>query len=382
MVKRILLPLLLILGVLGFAENSLTAELTSLAGVARGEDGAAAAGNTEAQLTIRSEGNRNAKGELTLDADVSETALVDISRAYVKVRFPEFRITLGKTRLSWGEGFLFNAGDVLFGSQSTGVDLTADELRTAGKWLASVYYPLGRFSFAEAVYLPPQINLLDYRIDSRLYAAGALSEPPSPGADQNPSGGGRIVLRPGGIKVEGGYLFAGDTDTHKPYVSLQGNLIFDWHFSAASALSAVDPRPEEWYEELALSFGLSHLLRVGYEGSMNLRLEGLIRPDKAWEESADEEEFALYLYPELSYTPDDRRSFFYRAIVSPVDLSAAHILGASWNIYQGFELLAYGGFNSGESGDTFAWNDESQDVGGGEALYPGYFLSLGCGFSF
>lgn len=376
MVKRLLVLLLLLPGAVGFAENSLSAELTSLAGVARGGDGAAALGSTEATVTVRSEGNRDVKAELSLDADVSETALVDISRAYIKARFPSFRITLGKSRLSWGEGFLFNAGDVIFGSQSTGVDLRADELRTAGKWLASVYYPLGRFSFAEAVYLPPQIDLLDYRIDSRLYAAGSLADAPSAGDDQPPSGGGRIVLRPGGIKVEGGYLFAGDTETHKPYASLQGNLFFDWHLSAAAALKAIEPAPEEWYEELAISFGLSRPTRVGYDGTLNLRLEGLVRPDKAWD-TGTSAEYAIYLYPELSFTPDDRRSIFYRAIVSPVDLSAVHMVGGSWNIYQGFELLAYGGLNSGESGDTFAWDAEA-----GAAAYPGFFLSLGCSFSF
>lgn len=373
MVKRISSALLLLLALSATAENSLTAELTSLAGVARSRDGILATGLTEAELTFRSEGNRNVKGEVTLDADVGESALVDISRAYIKARFPEFRITAGKTRLSWGEGFLFNAGDVIFGSQSTRVDLTADELRTAGKWLASVYYPLGRFSFAEAVYLPPQSDPFATRIDLRLYTAGAISEPPSIDDGQNPSGGARIVLRPGGIKVEGGYLYAGDTELHRPYLSFQGNLGIDYHLSIATALDATAPEPEEAADELAISFGLSHLMRTGYDGTLNLRLEGLVRPEAAQR---------LFLYPELSYSPDERRSLFYRAIVSLEDPSAVHILGASWNIYQGFELLAYGGANSGAAGETFAWSDESEDILEGTAVYPGYFLSLGCGFSF
>lgn len=43
---------------------------------------------------------------------------IEVPRAYVKLRFPWMRVTLGKTRLSWGQGLPFNAGDLIFGSMS------------------------------------------------------------------------------------------------------------------------------------------------------------------------------------------------------------------------------------------------------------------------
>ena len=147
------------------AENSITVELTSLAGIVRGEDAVPdATAASRAEVTFRSTGNSNVKAQLTMEADVADTALIDVSRAFIKARFPAFRLTLGKTRLSWGEGFMFNAGDVIFDSLSTSADLTADEIRTRGTWLASAYIPLGRFSFAEAVLLPPAFDPLTYLI--------------------------------------------------------------------------------------------------------------------------------------------------------------------------------------------------------------------------
>ncbi len=377
MVMRGFLPLLLLCGAaLLTAENSISAELRNQATAARGEDGVSAAGVTQAELSFRSTGNRDVKGELVLNADVGETAVLDIHRAYIKSRFPGLRLTMGKTRLSWGEGFLFNAGDLLFGSTGTGVDLTADELRTAGKWLGAVNIPLGRFSFAELVYLPPQGDLLDYRIDSRLYSSGASSEEPELSSESVPSGGGRIVLKPLGVKTEAGYYYNAPEESHDHYLSLQGNLFVDWHLSAGTSLAAADPTAEEWLENLAISFGLSHMLRVGYDTKLNMRLEGLFRPEAAWQAESGEE-YGIYLYPELNLIPDDRKNIFYRAVVSPVDISAVHTLGGSWNIYQDFDLLTYAGFNSGESGDTFAWDAEA---GGGR--YPGWFVTLGCEFTY
>jgi hypothetical protein len=366
------------------AQSQVTIELTSLAGVARGEGTRpAATGSSAADLTYRSTENRDVKGEFTLSAAVSETALVDVSRAFIKARFPGFRLTLGKTRLSWGEGFMFNAGDVIFDSVSTAVDLTADELRTAGKWLASAYVPLGRFSYAEALLLPPQIDPLDYAVDSRLYARDLVDDPPEPPGSDETSGGVRLVLRPGGVKLEAGYFYAGDEAEHRPYLSLQGHLLTDWHLSASGAMGIYGDPARDFSESLTVSLGLFQHLRTGYGSTVTLRLEGLLRPQGSWsaneEASSGSSEYALYLYPEISLSPDDRRSIFYRAIVSPMDLSAVHMLGGSWNIYQGFNLLCYAGVNSGERGDRFSWYDGYTGTAGG---LPGYFISAGCEFVF
>ena len=381
MVKtRLLLALLLLPALTLTAESEVTVELTSLLGAARSDaDAPAVTGSSEAELSYRSTDNRDVKSELTLTAAVSESASLDVSRAWIKARFPGFRLTAGKTRLAWGEGFMFNAGDVLFDSLSTAADLSGDEIRTAGKWLASAYVPLGRFSFVEGVVLPPQLDPFAYAVDSRLYAQGLAPAPELPGGDET-SGGGRIVLKPAGIKLEAGYLYDGPDASHRPYVSLQGNLIVDWHLSAATELDAAELPDSDPGENLAVSFGLFRIMKVGYSSDLNLRLEGVVRPAAVWEADAAAssglEEYGLYLYPELSFAPDDRRSVFYRAVVSPVDLSAAHIVGMNWNIYQGFDLLFYGGANSGESGDRFAF-DASYASG-----HPGWFLSAGCEFAF
>ena len=376
--------LLLLCASTAAAQSEVTVELTSLAGAARGEGSLpAATGSSEAKVSYRSTENRDVKGELTLTAAVSETALLDVSRAFIKARFPGFRLTLGKTRLAWGEGFMFNAGDVIFDSLSTAVDLTADELRTAGKWLASAYIPLGRFSYAELLLLPPQIDPLDYAVDSRLYARDLVADAPEPPGSDETSGGGRLVLRPGGVKLEAGYLYAGPEAEHRPYLSLQGHLLTDWHLSASSSLG-IDAEPaRELGENLTVSFGLFHMLRAGYGSTVNLRLEGVLRPEGSWSEneqaSSGSREYGIYLYPEVSLSPDDRRSIFYRAVVSPVDLSAVHMLGGSWNIYQGFKLLGFAGLNSGERGDRFSWYDGYSGTMSG---LPGYFISAGCEFVF
>ena len=375
MVSRILAAglLLLLAAAAGWTESEVTVELTNLAGIARsGDYSVGATGSSEAKISYRSRDNRDVKAQVTLDAAVAETAMMDVSRAFIKTRFPGFRLTIGKTRLAWGDGFMFNAGDVIFDSVSTSVDLTGDELRTAGKWLASAYVPLGRFSYAEAVVLPPQFDPLTYTIDSRIAEQTGSSPPELPGGEET-SGGMRLVFKPAGIKLETGYLYSGKTSEHRPYINLQGNLLVDWNISASTALGN-DPA-EEGRDNLAVSFGLFRLFKTGYSSTLNVRLEGLLRPWGSWEVSAGD--YGLYLYPELSFSPDDRRTVFYRAVVSPVDVSAIHIVGASWNIYQGFKLLFYAGAATGEDGDTFSWNDSYET-----SALPGYFLSAGCSFAF
>ena len=376
--------LAVLLGASLTAESVTTIGLDTFAGVA-GSPGETptVTGLTEVELGYRSEGSREVKGELILKGEVSEAARLDVYRAYIKTRFPGFRLTAGKTRLAWGEGFMFNAGDVLFDSVSTAVDLTGDELRTEGKWLAAVYLPLDRFSYVELVFLPPQYDPFEYAVDARLAESGYGEDTAPPDGDET-AGGGRLVLKPGGIKLEAGYFFSGADVTydavHRPYLSLQGNLYLDWQLSASSAVEAESPAAEDLYRNSAVSFGLSHLIRAGYSTKLQLRLEGLLRPDGEWRESeqvrSDETEYGLYLYPEISVTPDDRRSFFYRAVVSPVDVSALHTLGASWNIYQDFTLSGYAGIATGERSDRFPLDPGSSADAGG------YFLSLGCEFLF
>ncbi len=362
------LLILLFLQGLTFADSTTTVELTNLAGISRGEnDIPAVNAASTADVTFRSGGNSNVKSQLSLEAGIADSALIDISRAFIKARFPLFRLTLGKTRLTWGDGFMFNAGDVLFDSLSATVDLTDDEIRTDGSWLASVYLPLGRFSFLETVVLPPEFDPLEYLIDSRIATDNGDPQPELPGGYRT-SGGARLVLRPGGIKTEAGYLYSGRSESHKPYISMQGNLIVDWNLSASSSLD-IHESGTDADENLAVSFGLFHSLKTSPSATLGLRLEGAGHPLA--------ENRNIYIYPELSFSPDDRRTLFLRSIFSLDDISSVHIAGASWNIYQGFKILGYAGFCTGEEGDTFAWDSTFST-----SPVPGYFVSAGCSFVF
>ena len=176
--------------------------------------------NADLSVSLASKREGNVRGEVVLQGNSLDTApSFDsiVHKAYFKARFPSFRLTAGKTRLSWGDGMLFNAGDVLYGSNSTSVFLTKAELRSTTNWLASVNYPLGFFSFAEAVVMPSETD--------------------------NPNGmlfGARYYTTVKDIKVEMGYATKTPETTgvrlHKPYISLQGNLGFDWYLSSSVAI--------------------------------------------------------------------------------------------------------------------------------------------------
>ena len=58
------------------------------------------------RLTLKSAGEKNVRAQLSLDTVIGDEVLLDVSRAYVKTRFPRFRITVGKDAVAWGEGTL------------------------------------------------------------------------------------------------------------------------------------------------------------------------------------------------------------------------------------------------------------------------------------
>jgi hypothetical protein len=311
-------------------------------------------GSARVSLSASSE---NVKAELAVDALLGDSLSVSLARAFVSVRLPavnapsapRVRLTAGKARLSWGEGVAFNAADLLDGSFSAaGLDLTADILRDDASWMAAVYVPLGRFSFAEALVLPPALDVAQLVADP----AGPL-----PGLGDT-SLGGRLVGKLAGIKTEADYLYSGAEGMHRFAASLQGNLVVDWHLSAGTALASASPRPSQLLDNLRLSAGLFHLQRLGPRSTLGIRLEALAAPAGEWEEAEPPGPpapvYGLLLYPELALAVDSRLSVTARALVSPVEASAVIVPGVSVSLHEGLSFFAMVSVGLGDATDTWA----------------------------
>ncbi|MDC7124837.1 MAG: hypothetical protein PQJ46_04680 [Spirochaetales bacterium] len=306
-------------------------------------------------LSFKSSGSRNVKADLAFtltSGSIYDSPVINLNRAYIKARFPVFRVTAGKTRLSWGDGFVFNSADVLFGSTGTNINLTDSEIRTETDWLVAVNVPIGSFSFIEGVIMAPDVDTIEG------YYFGQINKV---------SAGARFYTKLGSVKLEGGYFFDQSTGTddvdfyHKPYIALQGNLFLDWYLSSSLGLSTTDNIEEDFEENLNISGGLFYLLPINSISSMTFRLEALYRPFQNWSEidrttTEEEPEYALLLYPEITYSPIDTLNISTRAVVSPVDGSAMLAAGCSWNIFEGFDLSLYTIANIGDGSDTFSWN--------------------------
>ncbi len=335
-----LLMLFIAIALLGAAENPIVEMqlLPTLAYVPATDswmDGMA----SSLKLTIPSAKSGNVRGEVILKgSSLSAIASLDdvVYKAYFKARFPSFKLTVGKTRLSWGDGTLFNAADVLYGSSSTSVSLTQAELRSTTGWMASVNYPLGFFSFAEAVILP------------------------SSSANASEAGAGfRLYTTVADVKVETGYLTKVETSArvHKPYISLQGNIGPDWYLSSSLSIPQSGDIASKTADSWMISGGLYQLIRLEGDRNIGLRLEFLTRPfgNWAWAPVSDDSTCALLLYPEISYAPTSSLGLSLRGIVSPLDFSASLSAGASWSVYDGFSLVAYLSSPMGDTGDLFSW---------------------------
>lgn len=307
---------------------------------------------TEASVSFKSPNEGNVRGDVALSiVDMYESnnwiPVVQIDRAYLRVRFPSFRLTAGKTRVGWGDGMLFNAADVLFGSTDTGVNLQDQELRTSTKWLTSVNIPLGAFSFVEAVVVPPE-DLTDADVGKTTLGA-------------------RYYTTVGSMKVESGAAYRADHTSGNPtgqvvspYIALQGNIGADWYVATSANLAYPEDIAEELKDSWMLSAGLFHLVNVGWQGTLSFRLETLVRPFGDWEATTGPvKNYGLYLYPEISYAPSDTWNLSLRSIVSPLDMSGVIMVGGSWNILQGFSFNGYVTANAGEPGDAFPWQSAS-----------------------
>ena len=314
-----------------------------------------------ARLDLVATGNRNVRGQLSLDADLhlppepaGATAAdpdhlvtsVGVERAFIRARLPGFRLTAGKTRLSWGRGRFFNAGDILF-DQEPGFAAGASEYLTATDWLVAAYIPVDRLSFLEAVVLPP----------------------PLPTRLADTAAGARAVIRVGKLTGEAGYRYglaaaaAGERE-HRGYLSLKGALIgVDWHLSGGTALPAHGATDigEEARDRLYVTAGILGFVDLGPEaGLLNLRLEAGVRPWRSWREQSGTpaalDRYGVYLFPEIGFAPADNWNLSLSGVVSPIDGSAAAAAGAAWNMLQGLTFSLHASAMLGDRDDTFAWD--------------------------
>lgn len=294
----------------------------------------------EAAVSFKSPGSQDIRGDLAISFNELGTT---IDRAYLRARFPKFRLTVGKTRVGWGDGMLFNAGDLLFGSSDTEVDMTDQELRSATKWLTAVNIPLGAFSFVEAVVIPPA----------------------QPDSVERTSLGARYYTTVGSMKVETGAAYRPDhtngTDTGmvlSPYIALQGNIGPDWYASSSVNIPFPEDLAEELKDSWMVSAGLFHMISVGWQGNLSLRLETMLRPFARWETDV-QNEYGIMVYPEITYAPNESYSFSLRSILSPIDMSAAITVGGSWHVFQGFSIQGFMTTFAGDAGDKFSWKPKT-----------------------
>jgi hypothetical protein len=293
------------------------------------------------------------------------------------VRLPGVRLTLGKTRLSWGQGFVFNAGDVIFGSlDPIASDLSASELHDETAWLAALYVPMGSFSFLEGAVLPygPAPVGLVTSLQALLAPIDAWKL----------AGGLRGVFKLGNAQLEAGYYASGREGEHRPYLALQGHLLVDYQLAAALHVPLA-PQWQEAAQWLALSAGLFHLVQFSGGRSLTARLEAAVRPAGQWQEAAGASALAvgtpgapaygLYLYPELAYALSATLALQLRALISPVDGSALALAGTSWGVYQGLTLFAYGTVMLGDPDDLYSW--QPSYATSPELLLPSLALTVG-----
>ncbi len=328
-------------------------------------------GNGKARVDFDSQSNRSVKAELQIDfypTDIVGVTIFDsalpynaftLKRAAVKVNLGQGRLTLGKTRLSWGpsQSVIFNSGDVLFGSRNPFVDFSQTGIRDDTAWITAFNYSIGLLSFVEGVVLAPQVHA-DLR--------------DLPDATKT-SGGIRGKFSIGNWWIEPGIFYKGEKQTVdddlgiRPYLSIEGNWGPNWYFAISTA---IDPTAEDFSNEMIaettnFSFGVVKLF-TRQNSTTSLRLEMFVQPWQEWnalpisELQAEGKGYGILLYPEIIYTYGSSYVYGLQAILSPVDGSGRVSASFGWYIFQGLYWVNYVSLDFGNSEDLFAWDRSSQ----------------------
>lgn len=228
-------------------------------------------GNSGA-LSLKIDSSKEDAVKASIQLSVESTGTVTINRAYIKTRFPwiiedtSLRCIAGKAPLAWGKGFLFNAGDLVFGPFPTSTTLSNNAYRTATDWMATIYVPIASWSFAELVYLPPIADI-------------PPTVPPTTGTTEKNRSGGRLYFTPDTAllqSVEGGY-FLEEGLKHSFYISFDGSLYFDY-YASASILLTPDLGDFLADADYSVSFGIFRMFNFIPEIPLSIRAEGLAYP--------------------------------------------------------------------------------------------------------
>ena len=334
-------------------------------------------------IDLRSDRDRNVQARLTLNAMLGSildpltdrpvsASVLSVPRASIRFRFPvtdtyTVRVTAGRDRVSWGSGRLFNAADVIFGADGTGAaDFLeiSDDLRDETTWLTAIYFPLGDFAYFEPIVLPPLPGL-------ELAAAAGGAESAEGVDDGEPDGalaagtavpgiertraGGRLSFEAGRFTFEPGYLYDGPTERHEAVLSITGLIGVDVYGAGRISLDG-DVDSDNAWERTTFSAGGYNHFRLGFDTTLDARLEALVRPGGDWEDQSDPHaDYGLTLYPELILTPSRTVSLVLRSVVSPIDRSALTSAGVNWNVFGGFNMVAFAGVQTGDDTAVFSW---------------------------
>ncbi len=272
------------------------------------EDDAAVRSLGRGELDLFSTGNRDVRGWMQLR--VEDETTVTIPRLEVRWRMPTAsgwtpRFTVGRSRLTWGEGRLFNAGDLINRARpaevlgDAPVAATAD-LREETQWLMAAYLPLGRFSYIETVALTESQDTL---------AAGV-----------------RIAGTIGPLKSETGYLYRNEDATHTIYISASGHMLLDVYGAVSLEIDPALANPAD-SSQYTYTGGALHTATHPRLGSLSARGELLYTP------MVD----SLTLFPELIWSPSQLLALFVRSEIQPGILYAP-AGGVSWTPATGLTL--------------------------------------------
>lgn len=323
----------------GFSDTRVVTQLEGYASLVRVPEGPAllsALGLGKVDLSAR--GASNIRAELTLEILTGKDTVLRIPRAFLRYSPEGFRLTLGRAAASWGEGLVYNAGDLWAPAFDPSSSLASETVKDLSFWQAGLWIPLGDLAYFEALGAPPE---------------GALVTPGLPPEWHQAAGGMRFYGDFGAAALQAGWNTDGKAGIHRIYGAFNtslGPLGIYGNGGTAVAVSS-----DLWTEGLlgAALRGQTHSLGIFLtqelpEGqTWSGRMEVLSRPWEGWK--------GWEVYGDTSLALDQTLSVTLRALFHPEDLSAKLTLLGSWQADRGLTFLLLPSVNWGEPGDRYPW---------------------------